>query len=308
MRESRIRRAVDAAFSRGSGYEPIPLGRMFDAGAVRGYYIDYSAKTNDPRAGDALLPTPLIQQALGWWERHLAGDPAALDSFLRACEAIDARADRRDGELRWPVRVPAAKYGLRPPWCSALPQAQAASVFVRAHLATGQARWREAALGAVRSLIEERSELVAGTGDGPILEEAPSDPPSHILNGWISALWGLWDVHLGLDDAAAGRMFDDSLRCLLARLDAYDTGWWTRYGLYPHALDDLAKPIYHRQHVDQMEVLHRLTGNAAFATTGERWASYDRPLNRALAVAQKAPFSALEAPRRRRWLRSLGYT
>jgi hypothetical protein len=298
-----LERALNAALSRGPGYEPTPIGPAFDDRSVSGYYIDFRAKTTSPIAGDAAaLPAiQLIQLALGWWERHVAGDAAALDRFLELCAEVERRAV--DGgaagrELRWPVGVAVPKYGLAPGWSSALAQGQAGSVFVRAHLASGEDRYAELARRAVEPFLAASSELVS---EGPILEEAPSDPPSHVLNGWMSALWGLWDVQLGLDDARARSRFEESLTCLRSMLPRYDTGWWTLYSLYPHALQDLAKPIYQRFHVTQLEVYQRLTGFDDIAATRARWASYDRPAARLRAIGQKAAFAVAESRRRRRW-------
>ena len=99
----------------------------------------------------------------------------------------------------------------------------------------------------------------------------------------------------------AGEMFGASAECLRKTLPRYDTGWWTLYSLYPHALADVAKPIYHRVHMDQLVVLHRLTGHEDLRERAQRWASYDRPRHRALALVQKAAFTVAEAPGRRRW-------
>jgi D-glucuronyl C5-epimerase C-terminus len=108
-------------------------------------------------------------------------------------------------------------------------------------------------------------------------------------------------VRLGLGDSRTDTVLTATLACLKANLDAYDTGWWTRYSLYPFALQDLAKPIYQTFHVDQLGVLHRLTGDDGIRAVAERWARYDRPANRALALAQKGLFAAVDLPRRRRW-------
>lgn len=297
---------ANSALTRGPGYEPTPLGRAFDDSSIRGYYLDYSSKTaaRGGRERDPAVPTPAIQLALGWWERHLAGEAGAREAFLEATDAVVWRAERVGDELHWPIHVPIAKHRLVPPWRSSLPQAQAASVLVRAHLATSEDRYAELAIAAVAPLLAESgSDIVTHTGSGPILQEAPSDPPSHILNGWISSLWGLWDVGRGLDHARANAVFEASLACLRACLHAYDCGWWTRYSLYPHALEDLAKPIYHRAHIDQVDALHRLTGHDDLKDARDRWIGYDRTANRALAVAQKAVYTAVEAPRRRRWER-----
>src|SRR3954451_13081244 len=86
-----VERALNAALSRGPGYEPTPIGPAFDDTAVRGYYIDFRAKTPSPIAGDAAsLPAiQLIQLALGWWDRHMAGEPAARDRFLELCAIVE---------------------------------------------------------------------------------------------------------------------------------------------------------------------------------------------------------------------------
>jgi heparosan-N-sulfate-glucuronate 5-epimerase len=300
-----LARAVNSALSRGPGYEPTPRGTAFDDHRVHGYYIDFSAKTipRYTRNPSVLPATPLIQLALGWWERHISGDPAALPRFLALCTAIEARGERAGDQLLWPSGGLDAKYRLAARCPSALPQGQAASVFVRAHLVTREDRYGQLALAAVRPLLAPSgTELVTWTATGPILEEAPSNPPSHILNGWISGLWGVWDVQLGLGDTRAAEVFAASIRCLLAHLPAYDIGWWTLYSLFPHPLEDLAKPIYHRFHIAQLEVLHRLTGVQEFGTTARRWTSYDRPALCACAIAHKAAFTVVDGRRRRRWV------
>ncbi len=73
----------------------------------------------------------------------------------------------------------------------------------------------------------------------------------------------------------------------------------TKYSLFPHPIPDLAKPIYHRLHVDLANVLHRLTGAAEFQAAARKWASYDRAVPRAAAVAAKLPFIVMDGRRRR---------
>jgi hypothetical protein len=166
-------------------------------------------------------------------------------------------------------------------------------VFIRAFLLTENPRWRHLALEALGPLLPgAESELVFESEEGPVLEEVASDPPSHILNGWIYALWGLWEAKIALEHDGAEAMLESSLQCLRDMLHRYDVGWWSRYSLYPHALPDLAKPFYHALHVDQLVVLHRLFGGADLAETAARWRRYDSTVGRVRAVAQKAAFVA----------------
>jgi hypothetical protein len=300
-----VEQAVNSALSRGPGYEPTPLGTAYEVSAVRGYYIDFSSKTRSPAASDTdtILSAPLAQLALGWWERSVSGEDRAVDDFLRICKLLEERAQARDGELRWPEPLPAPKYGVGPGASSALTQGQAASVFVRAYLASGDERFARSAQSAVAPLLSERSTgLVSQTAVGPVLEETPSVPPSHILNGWISGLWGVRDVQIGLSDERAARAFEDGVESLRRHLPAYDTGWWSRYSLFPHVLEDLAKPIYHRYHVDQLRAMYDLSGVSEFREMADRWATFDRRSHVVRAVMQKGVFAMIEIPRRRRWL------
>lgn len=292
---STLRRHLSSVRSRGVGYEPTPPGSHVDGSGVRGYYVDFSAKTTSPSARDpsALLPAALAQLALGWWERHLEGERGAADRFREISDLLVRSAVEEDGALLWLYRLEDRKYHVPPPTISSLAQAQAASVLVRRFVLDGDARDADRARRAARPLLRDSPPtVVARLAEGPALEEAPSDPPSLILNGWIYALWGLRDMSRALGDAEAEEMAQASTRCLLALLPRYDVGWWSRYSLYPHRLADLAKLFYHRLHVDQLEVMHALTSNDVFEETARRWRAYDTPTNRARLVLQKARFVA----------------
>jgi hypothetical protein len=222
----------------------------------------------------------------------LWGEHQASNDFSRVCSVIESRAERSHGELRWRYDVHVPKYGVEPLVHSALAQAQMASVLVRAYLLSGDAHHAEASLAAIQPLLHRESDLISEAAAGPIPEESPSNPPSHILNGWIYALWGLWDVHVGLEEFRAGEMLTASTACLREMIPRYDIGWWTKYSLYPHRVDDLAKPFYHRLHIDQAEIMYRLTGFHEFRAAARRWRAYDTRLHRAAAVLQKAVFVA----------------
>lgn len=288
--------SLRAAFSLGEGYERTPPGLHVEAEKPRGYYLDFSAKTTAPsaRTPEQLLPADLAQLALGWWEHHLSGGADAADRFMHTAALLERTSVAEHGELVWlyPVAVP--KLGLQPPWRSALAQGQAASVFVRAFLHSGDERYGTAARRAIAPLLPDgKSGLVAMTAEGPVPEEAPSDPPSLILNGWIYALWGLWDVARGLADDASDKSFTASAECLRRSIGRYDNGWWSLYSLFPYRLPDLAKPFYHRLHIDQLDVLYRLVGYEELKETAKRWRAYDTRARRAAVIGEKALLKAV---------------
>jgi hypothetical protein len=143
---------------------------------------------------------------------------------------------------------------------------------------------------------------VVETDEGPVLQEYPTHPPAHVLNGWIFALWGLYDVAIAGGELSEGAhdAFSRGVDTLAARLPLYNTGWnWSRYDLFPHPLVHVTSPFYHRLHVEQLHALHALVPRQVFRETAERWESgARRPLARAHAVARKVAFR-LVRPRKK---------
>ena len=273
---------------------PFEVGRP-EAGYYNDLTVEVRAHASDPEAAERRLEqltadprrinwVTVAQLGLGAWQ---LGWEAIADG------AASAVADSlgRQGALAYGFPMPHT-YELEPPWSSAMAQGQAASLLVR----TGRSH---AALLAVQPLIDEVSPLVAATDDGPVLQEYPTLPPAHVLNGWIFALWGLYDVGSAIGDGAAADAWETGLRTLARRLPLYEVpGRWSRYDLYPHPLAHVASPFYHRLHVEQLRALDRLARDEAFARYAHRWASAARsPVLLAAAVGRKAAFRALR-PRR----------
>ena len=192
-------------------------------------------------------------------------------------------------QFDWPYRGV-----LKSPWYSGLAQGSGLSLLVRAATATHDVEIADAAHAAFESLRRP----VAGGGvvvtddRGHLwIEEYLVDPPSHILNGFIWAAWGAYDYAVWSARPEAMTVWERSVETLAARLHEFDTGWWSLYEAPHDGRRMLASPYYHRLHITQLDVLHRLTGLAAFATVAERFASYARTRrHRARAIAEKAWF------------------
>jgi heparosan-N-sulfate-glucuronate 5-epimerase len=216
-----------------------------------------------------------------------------------------------DAQGRLAYRMPMPHtYRISPPWFSAMAQGQAASLLVRVAKTLQRPDLLTRALDATRPLL--KAPLVTQTDDGPVLQEYPTTPPAHVLNGWIYGLWGLYDVATSFaadppvepgHEAAvrtAESAFHDGVETLARRLPLYDTAHgWSRYDLYPHPLTNVASPFYHRLHVAQLEVMAALVpGEPAFARAAERWARpLHNPVTFASGLARKVAFR-LVVPRR----------
>jgi hypothetical protein len=173
-------------------------------------------------------------------------------------------------------------------------QGEAASLFVRLGLATGDEAFPVAALRALAPLEVpvEAGGVLGSLRGGPFPEEYPTAPQSHVLNGAVFAMWGMYDVSVALDSAPWRARFDDHAATLAAAIDAWDVGYWSRYDLYPYPrLVNVSSSFYHVLHVDQLTALGRLVPDprlrAAAVRFSEQYAS--RP-HRARAFARKAAF------------------
>jgi heparosan-N-sulfate-glucuronate 5-epimerase len=288
-------------------------GSRVDPAGVRGYPLDVSARAMDPSVPPRFRDEPgrhlwggLMLHGLGCYERWLAGEGERW--LAGAVAAADLIVERQAPGGGWAQALPYPHtYFVQPPWLSGLAQGEGASLLVRVHHETGDDRYAEAALRALRPLGVPTAEGGASAQlDGrPFPEEYPTEPPSFVLNGAIFALWGLRDAAVGLRDDEAARAFRDGVDALAANIGRWDTGRWSLYDLFPHRAANVASPAYHDLHVMQLEALDRLAPRPELRAAAERFASYrESAANRARAFAAKGLFRAA-VPRSRRAARLL---
>ena len=279
-----------------SGYYNDMRGIANGHGSPSAALATFKSKTADRRLAH---PTGIAQLGLGSWQL------AAADSrWLEIVAAVsDWIASEIDGEGRVAFRFAFPHtYRLEPPWYSAMAQGEAASLLIRAARSLDRPEFSHAAERAISPLLSANSRLVAETDEGPVLQEYPTHPPAHVLNGWVFALWGLYDIATagGELSADARQAFSDGVEALAARVRLYDTGWsWSRYDLFPHPIVHVTSPFYHRLHIEQLRAMHDLAPRPVFTETADRWASgAANPTARAHAVARKVTFRVLK-PRKK---------
>ena len=286
-----------------------PVGVHVRPEELAGYYIDLRLKAEGlqrPHSSPRQW-IPFVYHAqwgLGAYERHLAGQGEAwLEAAVDAAMHLVQRQEKRGPHAgAWIDDRPLPHtYDVGPRWISAMTQGEAASLLMRVYVASGDQLFAEAALLALRPLgiPQAAGGLRTKFGGGFFLEEYPTDPPSHVLNGGIFALWGYYDVALGLADADARREFDEGVDTLAKNIHHWDTGVWTRYDLYPFLITNLASPFYHRLHIDQLRAMQLIAPRPEFVAAVERFEHYRASrVRRMRAFAHKALFRAL-IPRNR---------
>lgn len=281
--------------------------------ALGEYFMPFAAKADYPGPRDALglplldyhghiglqyNPIAIAQLGLGNFNLFIrTGDPTRRRACLAAADWLVTNLERNPAGIPvwnhhfdWEYRTT-----LKAPWYSALAQGQGISLLVRAAtVADGSGRYRESANLAFESFtrtVDAGGVVWRGPAGAVWLEETIVDPPTHILNGCLWALWGLHDYALATGSPAARRLFAEVVETVRRDLDRFDTGYWSLYELAGTRLPMLASPFYHRLHVVQLRVTHRLTGEPLLANCAARWEGYARDrLKRIRALAGKAAF------------------
>jgi hypothetical protein len=296
-------------------YEPPAVNRRAVLDKLGEYYMPFARKADYPGPYDGrgipmlnyrgniglqYNPIAIAQYALGNYNLFLrTGDPSRREKFLKTADWLVRNLERNAAGLAvwnhhfdWVYRVP-----LKAPWYSGLAQGQGISVLVRAHLETGDTCYLGAAKRAFETFLTTVNEggvtYVDEVGN-TWFEEYITSPPTHILNGFIWASWGVIDYYLATSDLGAKKLFAQAMATLACNLQHYDVGFWSLYDQSGTRMKMLASPFYHSLHIVQLKVLHWLTGNEVFASLADLWESYLRSRSKwTRALVHKAVFKLL---------------
>lgn len=264
-------------------------------GALGEYYMpflqkaDYAGYTDS--AGIPLLdyrgriglqhnPIAVAQWGLGNYNLFARGrGPEAKRKFLAAADWLCFHLQPNSSQIYvwnhhfdWEYRCT-----LKAPWYSALAQGQGISVLLRAHRETGLRKYSDAAVAAFEAFrvpVDAGGVTFTDAQRNLWFEEYVVTPPTHILNGFIWAMWGVYDYFLATRDDRALRLFQSAVETLRANLHRYDLGFWSLYEQSGTLLPMVASPFYHRLHIVQLRVLYRMTGIETFAKFADKWQSY----------------------------------
>lgn len=249
---------------------------------------------------DETVPMPVVSRVLSVEFRGdgyvdnltLSSTPPHRRMFLRSADWFVRHQDERGG---WSVpverRLADGRLRLAPGWYSAMAQGQAMSVLTRAYSATGDHKYLDSARRAT-ALFNVRSAdggVLASLYNRPWYEEYPTVPGTFVLNGFIYALVGLYDLCSAVadgrakrrEDRRAERLYAAGVESLRRLLPLYDTGTGSLYDLRHVTLSGggrqpphKARSDYHVTHVIQLLVMATITDDDVIKSTADRWLGY----------------------------------
>jgi len=252
------------------------------------YYFDIGRQYN---------PLAVAQYGLGHWNLFLkTGEEKYLKTAKVQAEWLLSHLEKEGEDMWvWKHHFPwHYKHPLASGWYSAHSQGTGISLLGRMFAYTGDERYKDGAKKAFTVFdraIGEGGVKYTDTSGGVWLEEYRVNPPTHILNGYLWALWGVWDFHVLTNNIRAKELFDECIHTLEKHMPRFDLGFWSRYDLSHQALAMIASPFYHSLHIVQLEATALISGSAIFSDYAKRFARYAKnPFFKTIAVAYKAVF------------------
>jgi len=181
---------------------------------------------------------------------------------------------------------------LQSPWYSGLAQGQGISLLVRAYKETNERKYLDTAEKAYNSFlttVENGGVTYISENQEKWIEEYITQYNTHILNGFIWAIWGVYDYWL-LNPSDKNRLdlFHSFNKTILNNLDRYDNKFWSFYELSNNKIGMIASHFYHDLHINQLEIMYILTSEKKYLTYSKRWKKYQKSiLNRTIALITK---------------------
>lgn len=273
------------------------------------YYLDFSSKifypgvlSNDGiplysfQGRESIIhPTVVTQYAFGVYENLFLKnfkDDDLKNKFLRMADWLYHNSTDVKGGKGWLINIEYnPEYRLVNPWISAMAQGQAISVLTRASqlLEDEKYGWQaEMALGPFNFEVKDGG-LINYFNSIPVYEECPTPhKPMVVLNGFIFALFGLYDLILFNENQTAKQLFTQGIDSLLKILPYFDVKNWTQYYLFDYPNKYYSSYTYHILVTQQLKALYYLTDDLNILKYYEKWESYSKSYtNRTRALIKK---------------------
>ena len=254
------------------------IGKIYSKDKIKGYYNDLTKKVNGHGEfskngiplnvklnGDRIyFPITISQYALGNYDLYLLTNEEKYYNQFK--KSVDWLVNNQDVKGGWDnSKVLGNKY-------SAMAQGEGISVLARAFIKTKNNKYLNSAIKATELMIKPISN--GGTaryiGNNIYFEEEINTKPSLVLNGWIFAVFGIFDITKLTDDMIYKNILNKTLKTLENELDKYDGNYWSYYDQCGH----LSSPFYHKLHIAQLNVLYDLFGIEKFKLISNKWKLY----------------------------------
>lgn len=273
------------------------VGKCYSKSEIRGYFNDLTGKVspgtlldkngipvNVTSSGATVYSlVTIMQYALGCYDLYyLSGNEEYCDKFLKLADFI---LSQQEDNGKWDAR---ASIGSSKGNSSCMAQGQGCSILLRAYGITECSQYIRAAEKAITFMLVPSCQggTAVYAGEDVSFEKYPpqEDAVSSVLNGWIFALFGLYDYILFTNSDEHRQVWEKSCKTLDTKLPLYDRKYWSDYDL----TGTISSPAYHSVHIFLLTVLADLSESEVMSAYANRFEGYAKsPMNRVRAIIKK---------------------
>ena len=255
--------------------------------------LDYHGKI-----GKQYNPIAIAQYGLGHYNLCVEGTKKSCKEFLKMADFLVNTLEKNEkNKYVWYHHFDWDYHGkVLAPWYSGLAQGNGISLLLRAYATTGDKKYLKTAELASESLfapLKDGGCTYTDLNGFKWIEEIIRVPPTHILNGFMWALFGVYDLYLLTKNEYHKNAFEDYTKTLRHNLRIFDAGIWSYYDASEDKM--LASLFYHRLHIIQLRILYKMTKIDTFRNYAEKWYAYaQNELNKIIALFYKSGFKLLK--------------
>jgi len=218
-------------------------------------------------------PVLIIQYALMCYDLYLSGENKEENraNVLRIMNWLDENSEVFKDAIIW-RSIANDQYDLPEGWVSGMYQGQAISLYLRAYQLFEDEKYLDTALKVFNSFKYDYSEGGFKRIDKHNciwFEEYPTPKPSYVLNGFIYAIWGIYDLYRVTKNQEAKELWDSCVNTLEVNLHKYDVWYWS---VYDQLKEQLVSYYYQKNvHIPIMQVMYGLTEKEIFNKYAIKW-------------------------------------
>lgn len=236
---------------------------------------------------NVVYPITYCQAGLAYFENfRKTKSESSKQQFLAIASYIKKNAKHINDFAVLTTDVKVDGYNLETPWASAMAQGYAIGITLQAYHLTGDKEFLQLSKKFIRSYdYTIKDGGVLSYWDGYPFYEEYADPKSHVLNGFMFSLAGLYYSYRVTGDAYAKHLFDKGTNTLTAKINEYDAFFTSNYnklrGESPYFVETYASAInedpdhYHELEIYQLLTLYHWTNNNIFREYAHKFIKYD---------------------------------
>lgn len=249
-------------------------GQIYSTSELLGYFNDLTKKIDEnmlikfhvpkvTHGGKKFLhPVTLCQVGLGAYDKYLISQNSKyLSISIKCVEELVLLGD----DLRVPYEF--VLFNQKTNFQSGLIYGQAISLCLRVAISTDEEIYFKKAQIYKKNMLASIQDGGCYNDRFNLIEEYPqtnSYDVNGVLNGWVSAIWSLYDFYLYTGDNIHYDEFRFEYDNLTKIIENYSIFGWSKYNLMKNKIYyfNIASPYYHREHIAQLYVLKEIGNNS----------------------------------------------